>query len=254
MNTTAHTISAVIPTRNEAPRLASLLNQLSEIDVAQIIVSDGDSSDETRAVAKTFPHVTVITGETGRGNQIARATPLLTGEIIWLLHADSRLCHDPLPEMRGLMADKSVALGCFSLCFDARGFWYDLYERFSRFDSVWSTFGDQGFFMRRSDYVRLGGCPQIPLFEDVALRRAAKSLGAIKKLKTPIITSAHRFRRYGPLKTQLMNARLLLNYLNGADPVGLAQRYYGQSSELAGHCPGPIPACNPPHHPLFPRA
>ncbi len=227
MNSNPHTISVIIPTLNEAGNLGALLSQLRILDVAQIIVSDGGSVDRTRNVARAFSGVTVLSGPSGRGAQIARATPFITGDIVWLLHADSSVCGDPITEIRETLIDQSVALGCFRLRFDASGACYRLYERVSRIESLWTTFGDQGFFMRRDDYLHLGGCPATPLFEDVALRAAARELGAVRKLRTPIITSARRFRRRGPIRTQLTNARLLISYLSGADPTVLALKYYG---------------------------
>jgi len=96
---------------------------------------------------------------------------------------------------------------------------------FSRFDSVFTRFGDQGIVVRRPFYEQLGGFPPWPLFEDVEFLRRARRLTRGWSFPADVTTSARRFRRHGVLRQQLQNTRLLLRFLAGTSPERLAAEY-----------------------------
>jgi hypothetical protein len=94
---------------------------------------------------------------------------------------------------------------------------------------VWTTFGDQGYLIRRSLFDAVGGFPDWPLFEDVELarrvRRQSGTLRRIRKLGSEVTTSAVRFERGGVLRQQLRNAVAMLRFFAGASPQRLAAAY-----------------------------
>jgi hypothetical protein len=85
--------------------------------------------------------------------------------------------------------------------------------------------GDQAIFVRRDEFARVGGFPDIPLMEDVALSRALRAGSPPACLRQRVITSARRWERHGVWRTILLMWRLRLAYALGADPRRLAQRY-----------------------------
>jgi hypothetical protein len=85
--------------------------------------------------------------------------------------------------------------------------------------------GDQAIFVRRIDFERIGGFPDIPLMEDIALSRALRRLGPPACITMPVITSARRWQRHGVLRTILLMWRLRFAYSRGADPADLAMSY-----------------------------
>jgi ABC-type glycerol-3-phosphate transport system substrate-binding protein len=93
--------------------------------------------------------------------------------------------------------------------------------------SRWSGIatGDQGLFVRRDWFERVGGFPEIELMEDVALSRRLKRLGRPTCLCTPLGTSSRRWERDGILRTVVLMWSLRLRYALGASPAGLARRY-----------------------------
>jgi len=224
-------ISVLIPTLNEAQALPVLMRQLAGLSLKEIIICDGGSVDNTLACARHEPGVRMVSCTQGRGRQIATGASIATGDILWILHADSQVPTDADRLIRRTLSDPSVSMGCFQLRFDYRHRLLSLYAFLSRFDTVLTTFGDQGYFMRRADYLRVGGCPRWRLFEDVALRQALRTQGRIQKVRDAITTSARRFLRGGILRTQIYNAIFLLRYFMGADPNRLAERYYGDKSQ-----------------------
>ena len=85
-------------------------------------------------------------------------------------------------------------------------------------------YGDQGLLISKALYDAVGGYPDIPLFEDVALIRA---LGKrrIRRLGLPLTTSADKYERGGFYRRGWRNFRLLRRYLKGEAPEELLKAY-----------------------------
>jgi hypothetical protein len=79
--------------------------------------------------------------------------------------------------------------------------------------------GDQAIFVRREAFESVGGFPDIPLMEDVALSRAVEArVAAAACLRQRVITSARRWERDGVLRTIVLMWRLRFAYAMGVDP------------------------------------
>src|SRR2546426_752531 len=59
--------------------------------------------------------------------------------------------------------------------------------------------GDQAIFVRREAFERIGGFPQIPLMEDIALSKALRRLSMPACLRERALTSGRRWERQGTL-------------------------------------------------------
>ncbi len=83
------TISAVIPTLNEAANLGHVLPRIPDC-VTELIIVDGHSTDDTIRVAKELaPHARIVTQSgRGKGNALACGFAAATGDIIVMLDAD----------------------------------------------------------------------------------------------------------------------------------------------------------------------
>jgi glycosyltransferase involved in cell wall biosynthesis len=83
------TITAVIPTLNEAANLPHVLTRMPKC-VTELIIVDGNSTDDTIAVArKIVPDVRVVLQNgRGKGNALACGFAAARGEIIVMLDAD----------------------------------------------------------------------------------------------------------------------------------------------------------------------
>ena len=219
-------ISVIIPLLNNVTTIFPLIEQLSQLDLHQIIISDGGSTDGSKEALQIDNRVTLISSQQGRGIQICNGSQHATGDILWILHADSIIPQNVDKLITSTIADKNVSLGCFHLKFSTKHPILKLYGFFSQFDCRLTTFGDQGYFFRRRDYQKIGGCSREPLFEDVDLRRKLKSLGKVQKISACITTSADRFNKKGVIKTQLLNLLFLAAYSMGISPKYLAQKYY----------------------------
>lgn len=222
----AHDISIIIPIYNDRDYLVTLLTQLSYFAYKEIIIVDGGSHDGPETVISSYAKTHFYTSKKGRGPQIDHGIKQAKGDIIWILHADSLPPLTAPQDIITFMRMSDISLGMFPLHFHPRGTWLDIFSRATYLDSFWTSFGDQGFFFRRSDYDKIQGIKEWPLLEDVTLRRQLKTLGKIKKTRTRLKTSSRRFQRFGSLQTQWHNGSILLLYLRGYNPEQLYQIYY----------------------------
>jgi len=222
-------ISIVIPTLEAAPALPACLGALLEGVpaglVREVIVSDGGSTDATRAIAEAAGAV-IVTGPPSRGGQLRRGAAAAQGDWLLFLHADTVLPAGWSGAVRARMGAGGPA--AFRLGFDAAGLaprlvagWANLRTR-----ALNLPYGDQALLIPRAAYDAAGGYPDIPLMEDVALARALRRQGqGVALLSLRVTTSAARYRREGWLRRGARNLWCLAQYLGGADPERIAARY-----------------------------
>jgi rSAM/selenodomain-associated transferase 2 len=228
----ARGIAVIIPALNEEECIGPLLQSLTAMDVQEIAVADGGSSDRTVAIAQSYPRVTAVAAPKGRGRQINAAIRETRAPLLVILHADTILPAEAPGLIREALANRQAAGGCFRLRFDDPAPVLRLYAWFSRFETSLTTFGDQGYFFRRSDFEAVGGAPEWPLLEDVELRLRLKTRGKFVKLRQEAITSARRFQSRGPIACQLRNLLIMGAFWLGVSVERLA-RIYGPGRKPA---------------------
>lgn len=217
--------TVVIPALNEEAIIGEQVGRVLALEPGvDVIVADGGSDDATVALAKRAG-ATVVSAAPGRGSQLNAGAAQATGDVLLFLHADTRLPDNAFDILCGRFAGEGVQIGTFRLAFDRDHWLFAVYTFFSRFDSVFTTFGDQCIVTRRSFFERLGGFPEWPLFEDVALLQKARRRTRIVSFPAAVVTSARRFEREGIVRQSLRNGWYVLQYLRGASPWDLAARY-----------------------------
>jgi rSAM/selenodomain-associated transferase 2 len=217
-------ISVIIPALNEAANItAAILSARNQEGDVEVIVADGGSSDATVETARR--HALVLSTERGRGLQMNAGARHATGELLLFLHADSLLHPDALAALRETSTDPAIVGGTFTLKFDSEGFWLGLYSVCTRFKFRYFHYGDQGIFVRRSAFEKLGGFKEIPLMEDLDFLQRLRKVGRVTLIDRPVTTSARRFRENGSFRQELLNVLLVCMYICGAKPQTLARWY-----------------------------
>jgi glycosyltransferase involved in cell wall biosynthesis len=99
-------ISAVIPTLNEAANLPHVLARMPAI-VGEVIIVDGNSVDDTLAVARMVrPDVRIVLQDgLGKGNALACGFAAARGEIIVMLDADGSTDPAEIPRFVSALLD-----------------------------------------------------------------------------------------------------------------------------------------------------
>ena len=229
---TATRLSIVVPALDEAANLARLLPDLVARErEAEVLVADGGSADDSRAVVARVPAVRWLSAPRGRARQMNAGAGAARGDVLLFLHADTTLPEGAGAAIRAALADPAVVGGRFDVRLDSRHRvlalvgW--LMNRRSRLTGI-ST-GDQGLFVRRAVFEALGGYPDIPLMEDVELTRRLKRRGRLAALPLRVVTSARKWEAEGPLRTIVLMWTLRLLYAVGVSPARLHRWYYRES-------------------------
>jgi rSAM/selenodomain-associated transferase 2 len=217
-------ISAIIPTIDEADRIGALIEALRRDGFRDIIVADGGSTDETVRIAADRG-AQVVSTTRGRGVQLAAGARAATGEHLFFLHADSVPPEDAHGLIARTLSHAEVAGGSFCLAFDEGHPLLSFYAMMSRINHALFTYGDQGLFLRRRVFDRIGGYAALPLFEDVEILGRLRRAGRFVKLQTPMTTSARRFRRDGVARRELASIALVGLYHLGV-PAARLERWY----------------------------
>jgi rSAM/selenodomain-associated transferase 2 len=225
------TISVIIPTFNEETTLAHTLSQTSGLNMDEVIVVDGGSTDRTLAMASAFmarvATASLVTAPQGRAKQMNEGVKASRGEILLFLHADTELPATAREMIERALAIPGTVGGRFDVRFASPSPWARIVSALMNWRSRLSGIatGDQAIFVRREVFDRLGGFPDIPLMEDVEFSRRLKAAGRMVALRQTVTTSFRRWERQGPMRTILLMWTLRLLYWLGISPWRLSAWY-----------------------------
>ena len=221
-------LSIVIPTLNEGEAIGDTLAALQPLRArgCEVIVADGGSADGTVALARPLADA-VLPSPPGRARQQNAGAAAAAGEVLLFLHADTRLPADADARVVDGLGRSGRGWGRFDVRLSGRHPMLRVIERMMGLRSRLSGIatGDQAIFVRREWFHAVGGFPEIPLMEDVALSKALKRRGRPLCLRETVTTSSRRWERRGVYRTMALMWRLRLAYWLGADPASLADRY-----------------------------
>jgi rSAM/selenodomain-associated transferase 2 len=216
----------IIPTLDAAGRLPAALTALRS-HVAEIVVSDGRSSDDTTRIAREAGAI-VVAAPPGRGSQLAAGAAAACGDWLLFLHAD---CH-PGPgweaAVRAFIAAPGAAgrAGYFEFALDDPSPAARRLKRAVRWrcSLLALPYGDQGLLISRHLYNEVGGFAAMPLMEDIDMvRRLGRR--RLAPIPVPLYSSAGRYRKEGYIRRPLRNLFCLSLYFAGASLHRIARIY-----------------------------
>lgn len=208
------TVSIVVPVLNEAAIIRGFLEHLRQVaPAAEIIVVDGGSSDETLPRCRDVADHVLQTVR-GRAGQMNAGAKIARGDILWFLHADSRVAANSMAAIENLLNNPLVAGGCFRLQIIPPRWVYRLRDAIGDLcvDLFRIGLGDRGLFCRKKYFFAIGGYPNQPLLEDADFYCDLRKFGRVRQLPVKIQTSARRYEALGPLRTSLFYLLIMLLY------------------------------------------
>jgi rSAM/selenodomain-associated transferase 2 len=219
-------LSIVVPVYNEADQVDKLIRRLRLLNdglVADIIIVDGGSTDDT--AERLSQQFNVIQSDKGRANQMNAGAKVATGIWVMFVHADTDI--GPSHIAAAVSHGALHKWGRFDVRLSAKGFSFRVIEAFinwrSRLTKV--ATGDQCIFVRKSVFDQLNGFTDMPLMEDVDLSKRLKKLGKPACLEKTVVTSSRRWEENGVVPTVLLMWKLRYLFWRGVSAEKLAKLY-----------------------------
>ncbi|OGG94630.1 MAG: hypothetical protein A2527_05445 [Candidatus Lambdaproteobacteria bacterium RIFOXYD2_FULL_50_16] len=208
-------ISVIIASLNDKNSLLACLPSILAEAPFEVLIADGGSNDGTQEAV--FGQASLISTLPGRGCQFNQAAAKAQGEVLLFLHADSILPTGWSGEITRLMAEPKILAGAFQFKTDFRSWWMPLLEFGVALRSKYFElpYGDQGLFLRRADFMRLGGYLEVPLMEDFEFSRRISRQGKIATSTLALITSGRRWQERGFWQVTKINLWIVALYLLG---------------------------------------
>ncbi len=218
-------ISIIIPVLNEAKILEKTLSELqSALGAHELIVVDGGSTDGSVHIAEKYGKV--IVSEPGRAKQLNTGAAAAAGDILIFLHADIWLEPGALAAVATALTSGHVG-GGFQQKIDGGHFLYRAIETAGNMRGKYLKvfYGDSGIFLRRVDFEKIGGFPEIPILEEMEFSKKLRQLGQTTLVTPHIHISARRWETKGIVRTTLNNWLITFLYFLKFSPAQLTKLY-----------------------------
>ena len=218
-------ITMILPVYNESKTIEKTLSQLEALSGDwEILFADGGSSDGTPEIIERTH--TLLRSPKGRANQMNFAAGQATSDVLWFVHCDSILPADAHSQISAAV-ERGEKWGCFHIGFDYDGPFMGCNTFFSnRRARRGIAFGDQGIWVKKDLFEKMGGFPDLPIMEDYEFSlRMGRSGIPICQLPGRIITSGRRYEKRFPLLTMWQMFYLRCLYRRGVDIHEIARRY-----------------------------
>jgi rSAM/selenodomain-associated transferase 2 len=221
------TLAFVIPALDEGATIGAAIDALGRDRGPgdEVIVVDGGSADGTSTAARDAG-ARVLESPRGRALQMNAGAHAARADALVFVHADTRLPEGGAAAVRAAIA-AGATWGHFGVRLDGAGVGLRLVEWGIRIREAWggTPSGDQAFFVRRDAFLDVGGFPELPLMEDLALADRLRGRARAHRIATPASTSARRWTRDGIARTVILMWCLRSAYRLGVAPERLARWY-----------------------------
>ena len=218
-------LSIIIPTLNEADTLDVLLQQLQPLRRRghEVILVDGGSTDATPVMAGPWVD-RVLYAPAGRARQMNAGAQAANGQVLWFLHADSSI---PASADVYVLDSVAPAWGRFDIRLSGDRLLLRSVAGLMNLRSCITGIatGDQGLFVSRLLFDRVGGYADLPLMEDVDLSKRLKRIQRPVCVRHALTTSSRRWEEHGVVRTILLMWYLRLAWFLGVPAAHLAARY-----------------------------
>lgn len=221
-------ISIVIPTYNEEENIGQLVKHLRTYDqnlVAEIIVVDGGSQDNTLKAAQQAGALALVSPCKGRAAQMNYGVTKTTGDVLYFVHADSIPPASYVKDIQEALA-AGYPLGCYRFRFKSNKLLLRVNSYCTRFDRIMCRGGDQTLFVRRSVFEELQGYkPDFVIMEEYDFIRRARKNYPFKIIPKDVLVSARKYDNNGYFKVNLANLTVFMMFFAGCSQQQMLNTY-----------------------------
>ena len=218
-------LAVIVPVLSDSDALERLLADLPPDPDVELVVVDGGNDASLERIIGTRAGTRLVRSAVGRGVQMNAGAAASSAPLLFFVHADATL---PPGWKRTLLELRSHCVGgWFRFALDDSAWQARMLERLVawRVRLLRLPYGDQGIFVRRDIFDRLGGFRPWPLMEDVDFARRLSAAGPVCEPPLALRTSARRWHRDGWLARSTRNVLLVSLYFVGVPPQRLARWY-----------------------------
>jgi len=220
--------SIIIPTLNEADNIERLIQWLrnnATSNLREIIVVDGDSSDDTSKFAANAGATVLKSPKRGRATQMNFAASHATGDVLYFVHADTLPPKNYMKDLEEAL-ENNYPIGCFRFRFNSDKKILRFNSYMTRFDRIWVRGGDQTLFITRSLFDSLGGYQDdFKIMEEYDLIARAREQAAFKIIPKYVLVSDRKYDNNSFLRVQIANATVFMMYRFGATQDAMCKMY-----------------------------
>lgn len=215
---------------NEADSIEAALVPLQSLRAqhlsaqVEVIVVDGGSGDDSVRIAKPLAD-RVLSSPARRASQMNLGAQHACAPALLFLHADTLLPEGAVDQITHALIHHTW--GRFDIALSGRSRWLPvvswMMNQRSRLTGI--ATGDQGMFVNTASFKAVGGFPEQPLMEDIALSKRLKQVSRPACLTAKVISSGRRWDQFGAWKTIRLMWRLRYRYWRGVSATQLAKEY-----------------------------
>ena len=222
------TLTVIIPTLNEGEHIGQLISDVMQhggAHLAQLLVVDGGSTDDTVAQAQRAGATVVISPQIGRANQMNYGANLASGEVLYFVHADVQIHPDFVADVTQAVEDGNDA-GCYRFKFASAHLMLKINSYGTRFPGLMSRGGDQTLFITRSLFDKLGGFRErYVVMEDFDIISRIRDAGRFCIIPKDVIVSARKYETNSWLRVQVANLTAFSLFFMNVSPTRIAKTY-----------------------------
>ncbi|AFZ54588.1 TIGR04283 family arsenosugar biosynthesis glycosyltransferase [Cyanobacterium aponinum] len=220
-------ISIIIPVINEEKMLLKTIPILKQYPYVEILFVDGGSQDNTINLIHQAGFKCLSSPILNRSYQMNLGAESAQGDILLFLHGDTILPHNFPQIIIDIVSNSNFIAGAFLLKIDSDKIIFRLLEIMIKMRShLFSLpYGDQGIFIKKKIFEKIGGFKNLAIMEDFELIKRLNKKGKIYISSEAVITSARRWEKLGIFKTTLINQLIVIGYYLGINTKKLANFY-----------------------------
>lgn len=222
------TISVIIPTLNESAYIAQRVEFIRNYGgeaVIEIIVVDGQSTDETRSTASAAGANVLTSPIQSRAAQMNYGAQHARGEVLYFVHADVQLIPSFVQDIGNVLKDGYVA-GCYRYQFDVDKIMLKVMAFFTRFDGIMCRGGDQTLCVKKEVFLALKGFDEYyTIMEDYDFIIRLKKNYKFKVIQKDVMVSARKYEMNSWLRVQSANLIIFIMFFLKRTPNEMKNMY-----------------------------